>query len=208
MEDLIKQDILEFKERFLCHNRTVNEEGNGHKPAILWLTGLSGSGKSTTANAIKRNLTGCGCKVTVIDGDNLRRGLCSNLGFSPEDRMENIRRAAEVAKLFYQTGFIVIVSLISPLKKYREIAREICKNLTFIEIFVDCPLDICEERDIKGLYRKARAGEIKKFTGISAPYETPNNPEIVLWTYQRCVEENCNLVTIFLQRKNVIKYTS
>lgn len=207
MENLIKQDVLEFKKRFLCHNHADNEEGNGHKPAILWLTGLSGSGKSTTANAIKRNLIGYGCKVAVIDGDNLRRGLCSNLGFSPEDRMENIRRAAEVAKLFYQMDFIVIVSLISPLKKYRKIAKEICKGLTFIEIFVDCPLDICEKRDIKGLYKKARAGEIKKFTGISAPYETPDNPEIVLWTYQRCVEENCNLVTIFLQRKNVIKCT-
>lgn len=207
MEDLAKQDVLEFKECFLCHDRTINEEKNEYKPAILWLTGLSGSGKSTTANAIERNLIEYGCRVAVIDGDNLRRGLCSNLGFSPKDRMENIRRAAEVARLFYQAGFIAIVSLISPLKKYREIARKICEDLTFIEIFMDCPLDICEERDVKGLYRKARAGEIKKFTGISAPYETPDNPEIVLQTYQRCVEENCNLVTIFLQRKNVIKCT-
>jgi len=206
MENLAELNALELGHCFMCHDPGVNETRSGHKPAILWLTGLSGSGKSTTAKVIERDLImRHGCRIVVIDGDKLRRGLCSNLGFSSEDRMENIRRAAEVAKLFCQAGFIAIVSLISPLIKYRKLAREICAGITFIEVFVDCPLEICEERDVKGLYKKARAGEIKEFTGISAPYEKPDNPEIILRTYRRCVEDNCNSVTIFLQRENVIK---
>lgn len=199
---------LVFGEYLLYHNQMVNEERNGHKPAILWLTGLSGSGKSTTAKSLERRLIiDHGCRVVVIDGDDLRHGICSDLGFSPEDRKENVRRAAEVAKLFYQAGFLVIASLISPMKEYRKIAREICKNMIFIEVFVDCPLDVCEKQDAKGLYKKARNGEIKEFTGISAPYEVPNNPEIIIRTYQLCVEENCNLVTLFLKKNGVIKST-
>jgi len=152
--------------------------------AVIWLTGLSGSGKSTVASELEKIIRRSNRRACVLDGDDLRRGLNSDLGFSPADRAENIRRVAEVAKLMARTGLVVIVALISPFQDDRQKARAIAaaSRVNFIEVFLDCPLAICERRDPKGLYRKARAGEIPAFTGIDSPYEAPQNPEIVLRT--------------------------
>jgi adenylylsulfate kinase len=157
---------------------------NGHKGAVLWLTGLSGSGKSTISRALERELFELGMQVYVLDGDNVRHGLNSNLGFSPQDREENIRRIAEVAKLLSDAGIIAVTAFISPYRDDRRRAREIALEAggEFIEVFVNAPLGVCEQRDVKGLYRRARAGEIKEFTGISAPYEAPNDPEVSVRT--------------------------
>lgn len=166
---------------------------NRHKGAVLWLTGLSGSGKSTISRALERELFDLGMQVYVLDGDNVRHGLNSNLGFSPEDRVENIRRVAEVAKLLSDAGVIAVTAFISPYRDDRRRAREIALEAggEFIEVFVDAPLEVCEQRDVKGLYRRARAGEIKQFTGISAPYEAPSDPEVTvrtdLLTREECV---------------------
>jgi bifunctional enzyme CysN/CysC len=165
---------------------------NGHKGAVLWLTGLSGSGKSTISNALERELFNQGMNAYVLDGDNIRHGLNSNLGFSPEDRVENIRRVAEVATLMADSGIIVITAFISPYRQDRRRAREIALEggCDFIEVFVDAPLEICERRDPKNLYKKARAGEIKQFTGIDAPYEAPEDPEIAVRTDLLTVNES------------------
>ena len=152
----------------------------GHKSAVIWLTGLSGSGKSTIANELDHQLFKRGVNSYVLDGDNVRHGLNKDLGFSPEDRVENIRRIGEVAKLMAGAGFVVITAFISPYRADRELVRELLEPDEFIEVFVDCPLEVCEERDTKGLYKKARAGEIPEFTGISAPYETPENGELTI----------------------------
>jgi bifunctional enzyme CysN/CysC len=163
---------------------------NGHKGAVVWLTGLSGSGKSTIAHALERELFNSGLHTYTLDGDNVRHGLNSNLGFSPEDRVENIRRIAEVAKLMSDAGLIVITAFISPYRHDRRRAREIALEggSDFIEVFVDAPLEVCEQRDPKNLYKKARAGEIKDFTGVSAPYEPPTDPEIVVHTDRESLE--------------------
>lgn len=165
---------------------------NGHRSAIVWLTGLSASGKSTIARALERELFGRGMQVFVLEGDNLRHGLNRNLGFSPEDRSENIRRAAEVAKLLADAGVIVIAAFISPYRADRAAAREIARTggHPFIEVFVNAPLEVCEARDPKHLYQKARAGQIQDFTGISAPYEPPDAPELELRT-DRLAPEQC-----------------
>ena len=162
----------------------VRAARHGHRSAVLWLTGLPGSGKSTIARALEKELFHRSINTYVLDGDNLRHGLNSNLGFAPEDRAENIRRVSEVAKLMADAGTVVITSFISPYRADRNRAREIAAQAgtEFVEIFVDAPLAICEERDPKGLYKKARAGEIKGFTGIDAPYEAPENAEIVVHT--------------------------
>ncbi len=152
----------------------------GNKPAVVWLTGLSGSGKSTIANELDHQLFKRGVNSYVLDGDNVRHGLNKDLGFSPEDRVENIRRIGEVAKLLAGAGFVVITAFISPYRADRELVRELLEPGEFIEVFVDCPLEVCEERDTKGLYKKARAGEIPEFTGISAPYEAPDNGELTI----------------------------
>ncbi len=165
----------------------------GHGAATVWLTGLSGSGKSTVAIAVERRLVESGTAAYVLDGDNVRHGLNSNVGFSPEDRTENIRRIGEVAKLFNDAGVIVLTAFISPYRADRDRARETLPDGEFIEVLVDCPLEECEKRDVKGLYQKARAGEIPEFTGISAPYEPPEKPELVLRTdrddLETCVEQ-------------------
>ncbi|RYD85219.1 MAG: adenylyl-sulfate kinase [Verrucomicrobiaceae bacterium] len=165
---------------------------NSHKGAVVWLTGLSGSGKSTISRALERELFNMGSQVYVLDGDNIRHGLNANLGFSPEDREENIRRVAEVAKLMADAGLIVVTAFISPYRDDRRRAREIALEAggDFIEVFVDAPLAVCEERDVKGLYKRARSGEITEFTGISAPYETPADPEITVRTDKLTLTES------------------
>jgi len=156
---------------------------------VVWLTGLSGAGKTTLARALETELRERGQAVSVLDGDCLRRGLCSDLGFSPEDRQENIRRVGEVARLFADAGLICIVALISPYRRERERARAAAPPGRFIEVYVNAPLAVCERRDPKGLYARARAGELKEFTGVSAPYERPAKPELELRTDQTDVAD-------------------
>lgn len=179
------------------------ERLNGHKAVVLWFTGLSGSGKSTLAHAVESALFEKGCRTIVLDGDNIRHGLNKNLGFSPEDREENIRRIGEVAKLFTDAGVIALTAFISPYRADRKKARELVPD-SFIEVYVKCDLDVCEGRDTKGLYKKARAGEIKDFTGISAPYETPENAEIVVDTASQTLEESAAAVLEALQQRGII----
>jgi len=177
------------------HQATVTRERraelNQHKSVVLWFTGLSGAGKSTVAHAVEERLYAMGCRTFVLDGDNVRHGLCGDLGFSDEDRIENIRRVGEVAKLFLDSGVIVLTAFISPFIADRQKARDLVGE-DFIEIYCDSSLEVCEQRDVKGLYKKARAGEIKAFTGISSPYEPPTDPELTINTgtseLEKCVE--------------------
>jgi len=168
------------------HHATVTrarrELQNCHRGAIIWFTGLSGSGKSTLAHAVEEALHQRGCRTFVLDGDNVRHGLCGDLAFSAEDRQENIRRIGEVAKLFMEAGVIVLTAFISPYRADRERVRGMVGHGDYIEIYCDTPLEICESRDVKGMYKKARAGEIAEFTGISSTYEAPKNPELVVNT--------------------------
>ena len=180
-------------------NQAAREELLKQKGVVIWFTGLSGSGKSTIANQVANGLHQLGKLTYVLDGDNIRHGLNKNLGFSPEDREENIRRIGEVAKLFSDAGVITTTAFISPYRKDRDKAREILEDGRFIEVFVDCPLEVCESRDPKGLYKKARAGEIKEFTGIDAPYEVPENAEIVI---------NTNDLDLAASTQKVIDYLS
>jgi adenylyl-sulfate kinase len=178
----------------------IRIERNGHRGMVVWLTGLSGSGKSTLARALETNLFKRHMQVYVLDGDNIRFGLNSNLGFSPEDRVENIRRVAEVAKLMADAGLIVITSFISPYRVDRTRARKtiLSDHAEFIEVHVDAPLQVCERRDPKNLYKRARSGEIKDFTGIDAPYEEPENPEITIHTDRESVKESVGRLLDFL----------
>ena len=168
------------------HHATVTrarrETQNGHHGVILWFTGLSGAGKSTLAHAVEEELHRRGCRTFVLDGDNVRHGLCGDLGFSNEDRIENIRRIGEIAKLFMEAGVIVLTAFISPFRADRERVRGMVEHGDFIEIHCDSLLEVCESRDVKGMYKKARAGQIAEFTGISSPYEAPENPELVVET--------------------------
>lgn len=181
----------------IWHHATVTrarrEALNGHRGAVLWFTGLSGAGKSTLAHAIEEKLYQRSYRTFVLDGDNIRHGLCSDLGFTPENRVENIRRVGEVAKLFMEAGIIVLTAFISPFRAERERVRGLVEHGDFIEIYCDSPVEICESRDVKGLYKKARAGLIPNFTGISSPYEAPLNPEIIVNTatidLDMCVEQ-------------------
>lgn len=184
--------------------REMREARNGHKGACIWLTGLSGSGKSTIAKALVDKLFEMGCQTKVLDGDNIRHGLCSDLGFSSEDRSENIRRIAEVAKLFVHNGTIVICAFISPFQKDRDFARSIIDEGHFFETYINCDIEVCKERDPKGLYKKALAGEITGFTGIDSPYEIPNRPEIVIDTSIVEVEETINEIICILAQKSFI----
>jgi adenylylsulfate kinase len=179
------------------------ERLNGHKAIVLWFTGLSGSGKSCVAHAVEESLFNRGCRSYVLDGDNIRHGLNKNLGFSPEDRAENIRRIGEVANLFSQAGVIAMTAFISPYREDRDKARALASD-GFVEIYVKCSVEVCESRDTKGLYKKARAGEVKEFTGISAPYEEPLNPEIVLDTAVETLEESAQKVVDYLVARKVI----
>jgi adenylylsulfate kinase len=175
------------------------------KGAVVWLTGLSGSGKSTIARELEHALVENGLSAYVLDGDNIRHGLNANLGFSPEDRKENIRRIGEVAKLFCEANVIAVTAFISPYKEDRDLARRLLPEGSFFEIYCDTPLDICEQRDTKGLYKKARAGELKEFTGISAPYEAPDRPELVLETGRETVEESTRKLLNLLTEKGIIR---
>jgi adenylylsulfate kinase len=177
----------------------VNQRG-----VTIWLTGLSGSGKSTIAIAAERELTDRGRLAFGLDGDNVRHGLNNNLGFSHEDRTENIRRVGEVSKLFTEAGVIVFTSFISPYRSDRDAVRALVGPGDFVEVFVDATLDTCEERDVKGLYKKARAGEIPEFTGISAPYEAPERPELVLDTNRQSVEESVGKLIEYLDAKGYL----
>jgi len=180
------------------------ERLTGQKGVTLWFTGLSCSGKSTIANEVQKGLLERGHLTYVLDGDNIRHGLNSDLGFSPEDRDENIRRIGEVARLFREAGVINMVAFISPYRADRKRARDLAGDGEFIEVFCRCGLGVCEERDTRGLYRKAKTGEIPEFTGVSAPYEEPENPEIVLETDSESVDESVKKVFSFLEEKAVI----
>lgn len=190
------------------HGGTVGKEDRerllGQKGVVVWFTGLSGSGKSTVAVEVEKELYRRGKLAYILDGDNIRHGLNKNLGFSPPHRTENIRRIGEVAKLFADAGVIVLTAFISPYRQDREEVRALLPEGTFIEAFVQCPLETCEARDVKGLYQKARKGEIQEFTGISAPYEEPQNPDIVLETASSDVAGSAAVVLSWLERKGII----
>lgn len=185
-------------------SRADREAQNNHKSAILWFTGLSGAGKSTLAHAVEDRLHQMGCRTFVIDGDNVRHGLCGDLGFSAEDRTENIRRVGEVAKLFTEAGVLALTAFISPFRADRDRVRKMVNDGDFVEIYCDADLSVCEERDVKGLYQKARAGQIPEFTGISSPYEAPDNPEIVVKTGTQSLETCVDEVIQALAQKGII----
>ncbi len=185
-------------------NRLMREEKNRHKSVVLWFTGLSGSGKSTLAHAVEEKLFNNNVNTFVLDGDNVRHGLCGDLGFKDEDRKENIRRVGEVAKLMLEAGLITLTAFISPYKEDRNRVRNLMPHGEFFEIYCYCPLEVCEQRDVKGLYKKARQGEIKHFTGISSEYEIPVNPELIVDTNVLTLEESVTKVIDFLSFRNVV----
>ena len=190
------------------HHATVTrarrERQNRHKSVILWFTGLSGAGKSTLAHAVEERLHQLGCRTFVLDGDNVRHGLCGDLGFSDQDRQENIRRIAEVAKLMLEAGTITLTAFISPFRAERLVARNLVPHGDFIEIYCCCDLDICEQRDVKGLYLKARKGEIQHFTGISSPYEAPENPELKVNSGAMSLDDCVDQVLALLVERGIV----
>ena len=181
--------------------REQREQKNGHRGAVVWLTGLPGSGKSTIAHAVENNLHQLGFQTVVLDGDNIRHGLCADLGFSISDRNENIRRAGEVAKIFLEQGTVVLVALVSPIRGARDKIRQSLPAEDFIEVYCNCPLPLCRERDPKGMYAKAESGAIPAFTGVSSPYEAPLTPELILDTGNEGVMESVDRLTHFLMSK-------
>lgn len=187
--------------------RDMREALNGHRGAVLWFTGLSGAGKSTVAHAVEERLHQLGALTFVFDGDNVRHGLCGDLGFSIEDRTENIRRIGEMVKLFLGAGVISLTAFISPLRSDRRKVRDLMGNGDFIEVYCKCGVEVCEERDVKGLYKKARAGEIPDFTGISSPYEEPENAEVVIDTANTPLEQSVDAVIEYLRAQNIIPQT-
>ncbi len=186
-------------------SRVDREVQNGHKSIILWFTGLSGAGKSTLAHGVEARLHQMGCRTFVIDGDNVRHGLCGDLGFSAEDRTENIRRVGEVAKLFTEAGMITLTAFISPFKADRDRVRALVPEGDFFEIYCKADLAICEDRDVKGLYQKARAGQIKEFTGITSPYEAPETPELSVETGAKTLEDCIDEVINALMKQGIIQ---
>ena len=185
-------------------SKQFREKRNGHRGAIIWLTGIPSSGKSTIAVELQALLFEADCNVYVLDGDNVRHGLNKNLGFSPEDREENIRRIGEVARLFADAGFLVISSFVSPYKKDRDNVRRSMGEGDFIEVYIKADVSVCEKRDVKGLYAKARRGEIKEFTGVSAPYEEPESPELVIDTEEYSKEKSGEIIFEYLKDKRYI----
>lgn len=198
---------LPMADNIVWHDAAVSHEDRikqkKHQPALLWYTGLSGSGKSTIANAVDRKLFELGCHTYLLDGDNVRHGLNKDLGFNDTDRVENIRRITEVSRLFLDAGLIVGTAFISPFIADRAQARELTGE-GFIEVFVDTPLEVCEQRDPKGLYKKARAGDIPHFTGISSPYEAPEQPEVHLKTDEMDIEQAAEQVVQYLKDNGII----
>ncbi|MES9859378.1 MAG: adenylyl-sulfate kinase [Candidatus Thiodiazotropha sp. LLP2] len=198
-------------DNIIWHQATVTRERrekiNLHRAKLLWFTGLSGSGKSTLAHALEERLHQRGCRTYVFDGDNVRHGLCRDLNFSIEDRTENIRRISEMAKLFVDAGVIALTAFISPIKEDRERARSLFPHGDFIEVYVNTSISACEERDVKGLYKKARAGEIPHFTGISSPYEPPENPEISIDTENSTVDVCIDNLLYTLEQRGIIPTT-
>lgn len=184
--------------------KSDRQQQNGHKSVVIWFTGLSGSGKSTVSVALEKALFQVGKHSYRLDGDNVRHGLNNNLSFSPEDRKENIRRIGEVSKLLVDAGTIAITAFISPYRADRDDVRAILEDGEFIEVYTACSVEACEQRDPKGLYKKARAGEIKEFTGISAPYEVPHQPEITIDTEHQSVEASVNTIIEYLKEKQYI----
>ncbi|MCX7546568.1 adenylyl-sulfate kinase [Xanthomarina sp. F1114] len=188
-----------------AHSYQVSKEDRNklykHKSLLLWFTGLSGSGKSTIANIVEQKLFSLGFHTYSLDGDNIRKGINSDLSFSPEDRTENIRRIAETANLMIDAGIVVLAAFVSPYKKDRENIKSVVKDVNFVEIYINTSLEECERRDVKGLYKKARAGEIKNMTGISAPYEAPNNPDLEIKTENETVEEAAQRIIDYIKPK-------
>ncbi|PCI73308.1 MAG: adenylyl-sulfate kinase [Gammaproteobacteria bacterium] len=196
----MSQDNL--KENLTWHQHQVTKEARAEqksqKPCVLWFTGLSGSGKSTIANLLEKKLHSINKQSYLLDGDNVRHGLCGDLGFSDRDRVENIRRVSELAKLFLDAGLIVLTAFISPFRTDRDFARGLLEENEFVEVFVDAPLSVCEARDPKGLYKKARRGEISKFTGIDSEYQSPTNAEVRLDTEKHTAEECVDILIKYL----------
>jgi len=192
----------------IYHQATVTRQRrsdlNDHRSVVLWFTGLSGSGKSTLAHALEEKLFQRGCRTFVLDGDNVRHGLNSNLDFSETGRTENIRRISEVSKLMLESGLIVMTAFISPFNKDRNEARKLISNEDFIEIYCKATLETCEARDVKGLYKKARAGEIKNYTGIDSPYEVPENPDLIIDTNNETLENSVFKILNFLEKNSLI----
>jgi adenylylsulfate kinase len=190
------------------HHATVSRnrrnQQNNHKSIVLWFTGLSGSGKSTLAHAVEEELHQMGCRTFVLDGDNIRHGLNSDLSFSDEDRKENIRRVGEISKLFIEAGVIVLAAFISPFREGRRKVRSMIPHSDFLEIYVDCPIEVCEARDVKGFYQKARSGEISEFTGISSTYEAPEAQELTLNTSKESLSEAIAKIMELLNNRGIL----
>lgn len=202
--------MTKINKNVIWHRATITrshrEKQNGHKSVIIWFTGLSSSGKSTLAHAVEEKLFGLGCRSIVLDGDNVRHGLCSDLSFDQKSREENIRRVGEVAKLFIEAGMMTMTAFISPFRADRERVRGLVPHGEFLEIHCDCPLEVCEQRDPKGFYKRAKSGEIKEFTGISSPYEPPLSPELKLDTtlgVEECIEK---ILDLMVSRKIIESY--
>ena len=199
----------DMSENIVEHNYHISKKdrikNNNHKSLLLWFTGLSGSGKSTIANLVEHALFNQGVKTYSLDGDNIRKGINNDLTFSAEDRTENIRRIAEVANLMLDAGLVVLAAFVSPYKKDRENIRTIVKDVNFVEIYINTSLEECERRDVKGLYKKARRGEIKNMTGISAPYEAPENPELEINTEKENIEDSVKRIVDFIKPKLNLK---
>jgi adenylyl-sulfate kinase len=195
------ENVVWYSHRVLKKDRSIQKK---QQPCILWFTGLSGAGKSTIAGAVEQKLFEMGHHTYLLDGDNVRHGLNKDLGFSDEDRIENIRRIGETSKLFVDSGLIVLTAFISPFRLDRQMVRDLVNQYEFIEVHISTPIDVCEDRDPKGLYKKARAGQIKNFTGIDSEYEEPASPEIIVNTAELDIDQCANLVIDYLKQKQMI----
>jgi len=203
MEGIVKKNNLTWFDGYLTAED--REKLHGHKGAVIWFTGLSASGKSTIAHFLEKGLYQRGCSTYVLDGDNVRHGLCADLAFTPEDREENIRRIGEMVKLFVDAGVVVLTAFISPYRKDRQKVRSLLKEGQFFEIYVECPLEVCAARDKKGIYAKAKAGVIKNFTGVSAPYEPPENPEVAIQASTEDPKQAAKRVINLMEERSIVQ---